>query len=154
MLALGLHKEDIGVLFDLLSSQGKEGMCQRKECLYDVIRPCNRVAGIITVVGGTIYASVRLILLALAFCALRYVPKGYILRAGRNSSLISPNFSKTIRIDSICSTFLSKARYVKKKLGMGCLIQLERAAHSTPTWKVALVSVIPRALEIEIVISG
>jgi hypothetical protein len=76
LLALGLHQEDIRFLFDLLSSQGKEEMRERKNCLYDVIRPCNRVAGIITVVGGALYASVRLILLSLAFCALRYVPEG------------------------------------------------------------------------------
>jgi hypothetical protein len=76
LLALDLRQEDIRFLFDVLSSRGGKGMRQRKKCLYDVIRPCNRVAGIITVVGGALYASVRLILLSLAFCALRYVPEG------------------------------------------------------------------------------
>jgi hypothetical protein len=76
LLALGLHQEDIRFLFDLLSSKGTNGMRQRKKCVYNIIRPCNQVSGIITVVGAALYASVRLILLSLAFCALRYVPEG------------------------------------------------------------------------------
>jgi hypothetical protein len=51
-------------------------MDMKKKVLDDVIRPCNRMARVISIVGGMLYASVRLILLSLAFCALRYVPEG------------------------------------------------------------------------------
>jgi hypothetical protein len=71
-------------------------MRQRKQCLYDVIRSCNCVAGIITVVGGSLYASVRLILLSLAFCALRYVPEGVYTTSW---TTFLPNISSFLKIN-------------------------------------------------------
>jgi hypothetical protein len=73
--AMGLQQHEISFLFDILIQHGNRKLNGRKEKLYGVIRPCNRVAGAITIIGGVLYASVRLMLLSLAFCALRYVPE-------------------------------------------------------------------------------
>ena len=74
LLALDLREYEIDFLFQVLSS--REDMEKRQKNLSDVIIPCNRVASFITIVGGALYASVRLILLSLALCAFRYVPQG------------------------------------------------------------------------------
>ena len=73
---LGLEKYEIDFLIKSLTDEGRRKMNKRKKRLYKVIRPYNRVAGVITIIGGILYASARLMLLSLAFCALRYVPEG------------------------------------------------------------------------------
>jgi hypothetical protein len=45
-------------------------MNKKKKILDNVIEPCNRVARVITIIGEALYASVRLVLLSLASCAL------------------------------------------------------------------------------------
>jgi len=74
LLILELEEYEIDFVFWAL--RDRRNIDKPKKKLYDVFRPCNRVAGFITIIGGTLYASARLILLSLAFCALRYVPEG------------------------------------------------------------------------------
>lgn len=71
---LGLQAFEIEFLLSIQDS--KRAMEERKSALKAVIDPCNAFAKAITFVSGTLYALVRLILLSLAFCALRYVPEG------------------------------------------------------------------------------
>jgi hypothetical protein len=47
-----------------------------KERLENILIPCDRASRFITVMGGIFYAIVRIIILALAFAALRFVPEG------------------------------------------------------------------------------
>jgi hypothetical protein len=50
-------------------------MDDKKKALKAVIDSSDTAGRVVTSIGGILYASVRLILLSLAFCALRYVPE-------------------------------------------------------------------------------
>jgi hypothetical protein len=54
----------------------KQGMDKKRAELEEIIAPSNRVSRVITIIGGTLYASVRLVILCLAIIALRKVPVG------------------------------------------------------------------------------
>jgi hypothetical protein len=47
-----------------------------KERLEKILIPCDRASRFITIMGGIFYAIVRIVILALAFAALRFAPEG------------------------------------------------------------------------------
>ena len=51
-------------------------MKDEKEKLEKIILPCDTISSIIAIISGTLYALVRIMLLVLAFAALRSVPEG------------------------------------------------------------------------------
>lgn len=70
----GLEDFEIEYLFSIMHL--RQGMDKKRAELEEIIAPCNRVSRVITIIGGTFYASVRLIILCLAIIALRNVPEG------------------------------------------------------------------------------
>lgn len=71
---LGLEAWEINFLLYITASETL--MQDLKNDLDATLDPCNTAGRVITVFGGTLYAAIRLMLLSLAFCALRYVPEG------------------------------------------------------------------------------
>jgi hypothetical protein len=63
------------LLFFMRSKESKTYMVDKKRALKAAIDPSDTAGRVITSIGGILYASVRLIILTLAFCALRYVPE-------------------------------------------------------------------------------
>jgi hypothetical protein len=74
LLAEKLTQSEVDYLMYLI--RHPRSMKREKDRLEKVISSCNRASKNITIIGGTLYAVVRLVLLALAFAALRSVPEG------------------------------------------------------------------------------
>lgn len=74
LLAMGITLVEADHLIYLMQDQ--RIIKSEKEKLDNIISPRDTTSRTITIIGGTLYAIIRMMLLALAFAALRSVPEG------------------------------------------------------------------------------